>query len=338
MGKFALSEVTRDSGFKVVLTGEGSDEHFAGYIPFLAEFLREPDLAWPHTALSSKDSLRRGILEKHDAAAHKFFDDFGTMDGNAAPDNRRWQLNNTALYSGFLIFRPPAVMFSGWVQPLYRNFDPRDTATNNIDERIKQLIRNKWHPLHSSLYMWNKSALVNCLLSCLGDRVEMAHSVEARTPFLDHHLTEYVNTLPPSLKVRCDVESSGTEGSSAGDNGQEASSSIVLTEKWILREATKPFITDEIYRRRKHPYTAPAVYPVNGPLHKLMQKLLTMENVNKLGFLSWDAVKLNMEQAFPDNGEKSQSSHAFRATVMSAQWVVLGQKFGVATAHPLSRA
>jgi asparagine synthase (glutamine-hydrolysing) len=165
----------------------------------------------------------------------------------------------------------------------------------------------------------------------------MAHSVEARTLFLDHHLTEYVNTLPPSLKVRCDVESSGTGNSSAGDKGEEASSSVILTEKWILREATKPFITDKIYRRRKHPYTAPAVYPVNGPLYKLMQKLLTIESVNKLGFLSWDAIKSNMEQAFPDNGEKSQSSHALRATVMSAQWVVLGEKFGVATAHPLSR-
>jgi asparagine synthase (glutamine-hydrolysing) len=164
---------------------------------------------------------------------------------------------NTSFHAGYLIFRPIAALFSGWVQPIYRDFDPRDTATNNIDGCIKLLMRNKWHPLHTSLYMWNKSALVNNLLSCLGHRLEMRHSVESRTPILDHHLTEDVNTLPPSLKVRGGIESSGAEGSSARASNQKASPSVVFTEKWILHEATKPFITDEVYRRRKHPYTAP---------------------------------------------------------------------------------
>lgn len=46
------------------------------------------------------------------------------------------------------------------------------------------------------------SSLANVLLSCLGDRTELARSVEARTPFLDHHLTGYVDGLPPSVKMR----------------------------------------------------------------------------------------------------------------------------------------
>jgi asparagine synthase (glutamine-hydrolysing) len=52
------------------------------------------------------------------------------------------------------------------------------------------------------MYMWNKSTLINVILSCLGDRTEMAHSIEARTPFLDRKLAEYVKSLPLSTKLR----------------------------------------------------------------------------------------------------------------------------------------
>lgn len=70
-------------------------------------------------------------------------------------------------------------------------------------------------------------------MSCLGDRTEMAHSIEGRTPFLDHPLTEFVNSIPPSLKMRW----------KGGDE---------FTSKWILREACKDFVTPEVYNRAKH--------------------------------------------------------------------------------------
>lgn len=54
-----------------------------------------------------------------------------------------------------------------------------------------------WHPLHVALYAENKTTLANSLLNQLGDRNEMAHSVEGRLPFLDAKLVDYVNGLPP---------------------------------------------------------------------------------------------------------------------------------------------
>src|SRR3984893_15584515 len=74
-------------------------------------------------------------------------------------------------------------------------------------------------PVNQSLYLWNQTILVNTILTYLGDRMEMAHSVEGRVPFLDHHVAEYVAGLPVRHKIR------GT------------------LEKYVLREAVRDVIT-----------------------------------------------------------------------------------------------
>jgi len=45
-------------------------------------------------------------------------------------------------------------------------------------------------PLNQALYLWSKGMLPNYVLTMLGDRMEMAHSIEGRVPFLDHHVIE----------------------------------------------------------------------------------------------------------------------------------------------------
>jgi asparagine synthase (glutamine-hydrolysing) len=67
----------------------------------------------------------------------------------------------------------------------------------------------------------------------LGDRMEMAHSVEGRVPFLDHHLVEVIRSQPVNQKIRG------------------------MTEKYVLREAVRDVITDTVYRRQKHPFLSP---------------------------------------------------------------------------------
>jgi len=67
----------------------------------------------------------------------------------------------------------------------------------------------------------------------LGDRMEMAHSVEGRVPFLDHHVVEMIRSQPVRQKI----------------NG--------MTEKFVLREAVRDVITDTVYRRQKHPFLSP---------------------------------------------------------------------------------
>ena len=51
-------------------------------------------------------------------------------------------------------------------------------------------------PVNQSLYLWSKAMLPSYVLTVLGDRMEMAHSVEGRLPFLDHHVVELARDLP----------------------------------------------------------------------------------------------------------------------------------------------
>jgi asparagine synthase (glutamine-hydrolysing) len=76
-----------------------------------------------------------------------------------------------------------------------------------------------------------KSLFVNYVLA--GERLDMAHGVEVRLPFLDHKLFEFARSIPASLLAR---------------DGRQ---------KYVLREAVKPFVTDEVYRGAKQPFFAP---------------------------------------------------------------------------------
>ena len=88
-------------------------------------------------------------------------------------------------------------------------------------------------PIHQSLYLWSKTVLPGYILTTLGDRMEMAHSIEGRVPFLDHHVVEVLRSQPVNQKIRG------------------------MTEKFVLREAVRDVITDTIYRRQKHPFLSP---------------------------------------------------------------------------------
>ena len=71
------------------------------------------------------------------------------------------------------------------------------------------------------------------ILTMLGDRMEMGHSIEGRVPFLDHKLVEVIASQPVHMKIRG------------------------MTEKFVLREAVRDVITDTVYRRQKHPFLSP---------------------------------------------------------------------------------
>jgi asparagine synthase (glutamine-hydrolysing) len=84
--------------------------------------------------------------------------------------------------------------------------------------------------------------LPNFILNYLADRMEMAHSIEGRVPFLDHHVAEAAARVPVNMKVKG------------------------IREKHVLREATKDVLIPEVYDRQKHPFTTPPTRNPNDPM------------------------------------------------------------------------
>ncbi len=116
-------------------------------------------------------------------------------------------------------------------------------------------------PLNQSLYLWSKVVLPNYVLTFLGDRMEMAHSVEGRVPFLDHRVVELCRDLPVRQKIRG------------------------MIEKHVLREAARPVLTATVYGRHKHPFMAPpAALARQGRLYELMQDTLRGPTLASLPF------------------------------------------------------
>lgn len=318
VGKFCLSEFTRQHGVKVVLTGEGSDEHFCGYPSFATEFLREADFSMPESVLAKNDDLREGLCKTAHAETNavwrsqvKRSEIVGSSD----------DVDRSSMPASLLAWQPPKHVYKRWIHDQYQDqWDSRKTLIAAHSEEVREKMRNKWHPSNSAMYLWNKSILIHVILACLGDRTEMAHSIEGRTPFLDHHLAEYVNTLPPSIKLKYSPPERHE------DNSQPAGSALQhLTEKWVLREAARPYITDELYNRRKVTFWAPTKWPRDGPLHNMFKALLTREAVENLGFVDYDVIEKALDTAF---GEKADAA-SFRIVCYTGGWVTLSKRFGV---------
>ncbi len=98
------------------------------------------------------------------------------------------------------------------------------------------------------------------------DRMSMAHSLEARVPFLDPVVAELAHALPTTLKVR------GTQ------------------KKRLLRMAAEPLLPKAIVRGRKRGFSIPAAAWLRGPLVPFAREVLAAETVRRQGFFTPEAV------------------------------------------------
>ena len=243
VAKYLLSRAVRDAGLKVVLTGEGSDEILAGYAHF------------------RRDMLLHNSDGQDPAAVAKLLQELEQINpasrGLLLPHGESLPFPGVKRLLGFL---------PSWMETFgARSFKFRELLAADFLEGFAE--REPYHALfggldlqgqllgrpavHQSLYLWSKTFLPSYILTTLGDRMEMAHSVEGRVPFLDHHVVETIRSQPVNLKIRG------------------------MTEKYVLREAVRDVITDTIYRRQKHPFMSPpATLDPKGKLHELVQDRL----------------------------------------------------------------
>ncbi len=220
---YLLSRLVRESGFKVVITGEGADELLGGYDTFKEAKIRR---FWGKNVNSKirPQLLRRlypymdGIQHQPDAYLHGFFrvQDEDLLDPlfSHLP---RWEL--TSRIKGF---------FSGDVKHELLNVDSMAGLRQGMPESF-----SCWPDFCQAQYLESQYLLPGYILSSQGDRVAMAHSVEARYPFLDHRVSTFAAKLHPSLKMR------------------------VLNEKFLLKEAARGKVPTSVLGRAKQPYRAP---------------------------------------------------------------------------------
>jgi asparagine synthase (glutamine-hydrolysing) len=243
VAKYLLSRAVRDSGVRVVLTGEGSDEILAGYPTFRRDLvLYNADRLEPETA-------QRLLKELGEANR--------VSQGIMLPDGSSGGVSSVQGVLGFMptlceVWQQLGAAMSGLLAPdfaaRFPGRDPLRVLLDNLDVQRQMTGRD---PVNQSLYLWSKTTLPNYILSNLGDRMEMAHSVEGRLPFLDHHVVEEVARMPVTMKI----------------NG--------MIEKYVLREAARPVLTDAVYRRQKHPFLSPpAALETDSSLYALIQDTL----------------------------------------------------------------
>jgi asparagine synthase (glutamine-hydrolysing) len=254
VAKYMLSRAVRESGYKVVLTGEGSDELLAGYPHFRRDMLlhhttgQDPnETARLLRELVESNQVSRGLLLPEGEG------DTGTVCEALLGCVPSW-LEAMSATGGRTVglFRDDFVA-------AHRGTDVIGSLLSSLDVERRLKGRNA---VHSALYLWAKTILPHYILSNLGDRMEMAHSVEGRVPFMDHHVAEYLQRVPVSLKIRG------------------------MTEKYILREAVKDVITKTVYARQKHPFLSPpATMNPDQPLHALMQDTLRGSAAANVPFL-----------------------------------------------------
>lgn len=223
---YLLSRLVTDTGFKVVLTGEGADEILSGYNIFKEAqvrrfWARNPDSPCrPKLLERLYPYIFHGSNEKAKAYLKGFFKkSLGSVGSPVYSHLLRWQ--NTSQLHGFF----------------NQDFFPHQTLPlERFLERFNALLPSNFmdrNPLSRAQYIEMKIFLSNYLLSTQGDRMAMAHSVEGRYPFLDHRVVEFAFQLPARYRM----------------NG--------LTEKFILKKAAAGLVPEEIINRSKQPYRAP---------------------------------------------------------------------------------
>ncbi|KAI8335003.1 asparagine synthetase [Chlamydoabsidia padenii] len=306
IANYILAKRCQASGIKVILTGQGSDENFMGYEYLHHAYLLEQDMSTPGGFGRATEEKRHELLKlktKQRVVMGLRFDE-----NYKSPSAHR--LCNIVMQDGYQgMLGCPSELYLDHVIEAHGEPDIGSAMLDSISGTVRSKARKNWHPSHTSMYLGNRLILPNLLLNQYGDRVEMAHSLEGRPPYLDHVLCEYVSTLPPSVKIRGDGET--------------------LNEKWILKEAMKPYVTDEIYKRTKHPFIPPPATLTEDkttPYKPLIDKYLTKEKVDRLGWARWSHVE-KQRDLFLENAD----GHASKTIMAMLSYVIIGEKFGVTT-------
>jgi asparagine synthase (glutamine-hydrolysing) len=232
---------------KVVLTGEGADELLGGYSWYPTLRVLDPLFSLPaaiRRALGGVPAIRR----RWPGAA-------GVLRESREMTFRRYLHSISHL--------PSAGHAEALLSPEIREAS-RASADEHEGPREPPGFRT-WHPFAQLQYFDLKHRLPDAVVLGL-DRASMAHSVEARVPFLDPAVVELCARIPPRIKMKW------------------------LREKDVLRRAMSALLPEEIVRRRKHPMRVPIDDWLRGALPDFAAEILSERSLRDTGYFDPPAV------------------------------------------------
>ena len=266
---FLLSRLVRDSGIRVVLSGEGADEWLAGYDIFKEDKVRR---FW---ARQPQSTARPKLLSRiHPYAA-----------ANGQKDSPLWQAfwkrgmaeTDDPFYAHRVRWQNTA-----WTQRLLAP-DVRAAANARaFDEAVAAHLPagwSRWSPLARTQWTEIAAFMSPYLLTSQGDRVAMAHSIEVRYPFLDPDVGDLCAALPDRVKM------------------------LGLRDKLALRRLASRLLPAEIFHRPKRPYRAPmttALFGAQAPAY--VRDLLSQDSLNRYGLVDAAGVAALAAKAHRQDG------------------------------------
>ncbi|MCB0837371.1 MAG: asparagine synthase (glutamine-hydrolyzing) [Bacteroidetes bacterium] len=265
VAKYCMSKRVNECGYRVVVTGEGSDELFGGYPAFKKDFFLH-QMSDKHSHLANMDksnSIFKGAILSDKQISHPALE---SVCGFTPSWIQSW-------IQTLAIARP---LLNDDLQAELKDYDPIAAIAESFDQ---DQIKNR-HVLDVSQYTWIKTMLECQILNWGGDRVDMANSMESRPAFLDHNLAQLATEIPPEMRI----------------NGS--------TEKWVLREAMKNVLPEVLYKREKFAFMAPPAHTSESKkmaVRLLINRFLDTKSVNHAGIFDLKRLKQFLADYEKDN-------------------------------------
>jgi asparagine synthase (glutamine-hydrolysing) len=253
---YLVSRAARET-LRVMLSGMGGDEVFAGYPRQMAMKVAGAIDPLP-------DLLRRPLMK---TIAHLLP---GGLPGkltaplrNAKKFARSAALDFEARYLGFQTYfsdEAKTRLYSDELRQATAGVDAY-SAHRRYFSRVKDAA-----PLNQMLYVDLKTFLP-CLNLMTTDKTSMAANLEVRVPFLNQEMMELAARMPPDLKLRG------------------------LKRKYILKRAMEKVLPHEIVWRKKAGFGAPIRSWLRGPLRPMVNDLLSAETIKRRGLFQPEEVR-----------------------------------------------
>ena len=255
---YLVSEVASRE-VKVVLSGDGGDELFAGYDWYVADRLARTLARFPGPrALGALEAVSEWFPEsakkKGLVNSVKRF-----LAGARAPEelqHYRWLSHLPAGEKNEL--------YSPGLRETLAGFSAAAPVVSILGEKRDDLLNRQ---LHADFKLF----LADDILVKV-DRMSMATSLEARAPFLDKDVVELAFRMPGSVKLRG------------------------YRRKHILKQAMADKLPSRILNRRKEGFSIPMKNWLRGELRPLMESLLSRERIEARGLFEWPAVERRLRE------------------------------------------